>query len=162
MGLSSGTAYVNGQRQGRILEKPFCIGDSIARERVTSETPPRSLPVLDVEAERKWALDERARQCSGVYSDERIGFREVMVFLFCCGFFLMTLYWESERKRVSIGVKASFFSWSWRRRDTTLAGTQDKPQGQALSIRDGYNQATCLRASRQCETKSSLPYRLGL
>ncbi|KAF8369876.1 hypothetical protein HHK36_032091 [Tetracentron sinense] len=57
--LQVSTAYVNGQRQGRILEKPFCIGDSIARERITSETPPRSLPVLDVEAEMKLAFDSR-------------------------------------------------------------------------------------------------------
>ncbi|KDO70939.1 hypothetical protein CISIN_1g047226mg, partial [Citrus sinensis] len=26
------TAYVNGKRQGRIMEKPFCMGDTIARE----------------------------------------------------------------------------------------------------------------------------------
>lgn len=41
------------------MEKPFRIGYSIARERVTSETSLRSLPVLDVEAENKLALDSR-------------------------------------------------------------------------------------------------------
>ncbi|OVA18798.1 Male sterility [Macleaya cordata] len=57
--LQVSTAYVNGQRQGRILEKPFCIGESIARERVTSEILTGSLPVLDVKAEIKLALESR-------------------------------------------------------------------------------------------------------
>ncbi|KAK3020337.1 hypothetical protein RJ639_045321, partial [Escallonia herrerae] len=52
--LHISTAYVNGQRQGRIMEKAFCVGDSIARENFvlgTSETS--SLPILDVEEELK-------------------------------------------------------------------------------------------------------------
>lgn len=36
--LQISTAYVNGQRQGRVMEKPFCVGDSIARESLTSGT----------------------------------------------------------------------------------------------------------------------------
>ncbi|XP_077210012.1 jojoba acyl CoA reductase-related male sterility protein [Tasmannia lanceolata] len=55
--LHVSTAYVNGQRQGRILEKPFCIGDSIARERISSESSSDSIPILDVEGEIKLALD---------------------------------------------------------------------------------------------------------
>ncbi|XP_048321564.2 fatty acyl-CoA reductase 2, chloroplastic isoform X2 [Ziziphus jujuba] len=44
------TAYVNGQRQGRIMEKPFCIGESIAGENI-SETSPTFHPKLDIENE---------------------------------------------------------------------------------------------------------------
>ncbi|XP_034693380.1 fatty acyl-CoA reductase 2 [Vitis riparia] len=57
--LQVSTAYVNGQRQGRIMEKPFCIGDSIARESFISEAPPRLLPTLNIEAEIKLALDSK-------------------------------------------------------------------------------------------------------
>ncbi|RWR72082.1 Male sterility [Cinnamomum micranthum f. kanehirae] len=45
------TAYVNGQREGRVLERPFYMGESIARERLTTESSVNSLPELDVEAE---------------------------------------------------------------------------------------------------------------
>ncbi|KAK9266595.1 hypothetical protein L1049_021660 [Liquidambar formosana] len=57
--LQVSTAYVNGQRQGRIMEKPFCIGDSIAREILASESPSSSLPTLDVEGELKLVLDTK-------------------------------------------------------------------------------------------------------
>ncbi|KAK9286230.1 hypothetical protein L1049_014616 [Liquidambar formosana] len=57
--LHVSTAYANGERQGIILEKPFCMGESIARERIISESPPISLPVLDIDAEIKLALDLR-------------------------------------------------------------------------------------------------------
>lgn len=49
--LISITAYVNGQREGRVLERPFHVGESIARERLTTESSVNSLPELDVEAE---------------------------------------------------------------------------------------------------------------
>ncbi|KAK2975149.1 hypothetical protein RJ640_010829 [Escallonia rubra] len=56
--LHVSTAYVNGERQGQIMEMPFRMGDCIARERInTSGTPQRSIPVLDVEGEMKWAVD---------------------------------------------------------------------------------------------------------
>ncbi|KAK2985378.1 hypothetical protein RJ640_029335 [Escallonia rubra] len=58
--LHISTAYVNGQRQGRIMEKPFCVGDSIARENFvlgTSETS--ALPILDVEEELKLVLESK-------------------------------------------------------------------------------------------------------
>ncbi|KAF9592125.1 hypothetical protein IFM89_012554 [Coptis chinensis] len=51
------TAYANGERQGVILEKPFSIGDSIAREKASLECPVRFIPPLDVDAELKRALD---------------------------------------------------------------------------------------------------------
>ncbi|KAF6150201.1 hypothetical protein GIB67_023156 [Kingdonia uniflora] len=57
--LQVSTAYVNGQRQGRIMEKAFSIGDSIAKENIASNTYAGSLPLLDVEAEIKLALDTR-------------------------------------------------------------------------------------------------------
>lgn len=51
-------AYVNGQRQGRVMEKPFCVGDSIARESLVFGTPETlSLPMLNVEDEIKLVLD---------------------------------------------------------------------------------------------------------
>nr|ART33386.1 male sterility protein 2 [Lycium barbarum] len=53
--LQVSTAYVNGQRQGRIMEKPFCIGDSIAREKVDHN----SFPSLNVEDEIKLVLDSK-------------------------------------------------------------------------------------------------------
>lgn len=47
-------AYVNGQRQGRIMEKPFSIGESISRENLfSSET---CLPFLNVENEIQLSL----------------------------------------------------------------------------------------------------------
>ncbi|WRX25521.1 Fatty acyl-coenzyme A reductase, partial [Theobroma cacao] len=51
--------YVNGQRQGRIMEKPFDIGDCIARENLISETTPTSIPELDVEDELLLALNSK-------------------------------------------------------------------------------------------------------
>lgn len=42
------------------MEKPFTIGDSIAREIFDSETSPMSvLPILDVEDEIKLAFDSK-------------------------------------------------------------------------------------------------------
>ncbi|XP_031498415.1 fatty acyl-CoA reductase 2, chloroplastic-like [Nymphaea colorata] len=66
--LHVSTAFVNGQRKGRITEQPFKLGDSIARERFrssssaplsTSNSSPSlrsSLLKLDVEAEIESAL----------------------------------------------------------------------------------------------------------
>ncbi|ONK59681.1 uncharacterized protein A4U43_C08F9250 [Asparagus officinalis] len=54
--LQVSTAYVNGQRQGRVLEKAFCIGDTIAREKNSSEFSENSMPLLDIEAEIKFAF----------------------------------------------------------------------------------------------------------
>ncbi|KAH9326773.1 hypothetical protein KI387_006951, partial [Taxus chinensis] len=48
--LQISTAYVNGQREGRVLEKPFQIGDTIAREKARLEHG-QSPPMLDIEAE---------------------------------------------------------------------------------------------------------------
>ncbi|ERN04448.1 hypothetical protein AMTRI_Chr03g140830 [Amborella trichopoda] len=55
--LHVSTAYVNGQRQGRVMEKAFSKGDSIARERNLSGFPSNPLQGLDVEAELKLAMD---------------------------------------------------------------------------------------------------------
>ncbi|PPR98525.1 hypothetical protein GOBAR_AA22138 [Gossypium barbadense] len=52
-------AYVNGQRQGRVMEKPFDIGDCIARENLIAETTPRSIPELDIEEEFGLARDTK-------------------------------------------------------------------------------------------------------
>ena len=41
------------------MEKPFGIGESIAREKFVSETPPGLLPTLDVENEMKLALTSK-------------------------------------------------------------------------------------------------------
>ncbi|CAN6466490.1 unnamed protein product [Victoria cruziana] len=65
--LHVSTAFVNGQRQGRITEKPFKLGDSIARERFMSTSSAPSSPsssspsltssllTLDIEAELRSA-----------------------------------------------------------------------------------------------------------
>jgi hypothetical protein len=50
------TAYVNGQRQGRIMERPFSIGDNIARE-IFEFSSSKPLPTLDIEGEMKLASD---------------------------------------------------------------------------------------------------------
>ncbi|KAL9336394.1 hypothetical protein Peur_070882 [Populus x canadensis] len=58
--LQVSTAYVNGQRQGRIMEKPFLFGDCIARENlIISESTPRFAPALDIEHEMNLALDSK-------------------------------------------------------------------------------------------------------
>ncbi|BAT96478.1 hypothetical protein LR48_Vigan02g022100 [Vigna angularis] len=49
--LHVSTAYVNGQRQGRIMERPFSIGQCIAKEKFISEVSPKYIPTLDVEGE---------------------------------------------------------------------------------------------------------------
>lgn len=52
---------MNGQRQGKIMEKPFCMGDSIAKENlVISKNAQRLLvPTLDVENEIKLAFQSK-------------------------------------------------------------------------------------------------------
>lgn len=52
-------AYVNGQRQGKILEKPFCIGDSIARESLTYGNREVSIPKLNVEDEINLVMETK-------------------------------------------------------------------------------------------------------
>ncbi|KAM3217763.1 fatty acyl-CoA reductase 2, chloroplastic [Capsicum annuum] len=45
------TAYANGEREGIILEKPFTMGESITKEKITSISPFIEFPSLDVENE---------------------------------------------------------------------------------------------------------------
>ncbi|KAI4348817.1 hypothetical protein L6164_009493 [Bauhinia variegata] len=47
--LQVSTAYVKGQRQGRIMERPFNIGEIIARQQFLSKIPAKFLPKLDIE-----------------------------------------------------------------------------------------------------------------
>ncbi|PHU06733.1 hypothetical protein BC332_23222 [Capsicum chinense] len=42
------TAYVNGEREGLIYEKPFTMGESITKEKVTSHSPSTKFPSLNV------------------------------------------------------------------------------------------------------------------
>ncbi|KAL3623806.1 Fatty acyl-CoA reductase 2 [Castilleja foliolosa] len=56
--LQVSTAYVNGQRQGRIMEKPFSIGESLAGETVLYMNH-LSLPKLSVEDEIKIVLESK-------------------------------------------------------------------------------------------------------
>ena len=58
-------AYVNGQRQGVVLEKPFRLGDTIGKEL-------HKYAVLDIEAEIKLAFDSRRR------SDDSASFSQEM------------------------------------------------------------------------------------
>ncbi|XP_073362357.1 fatty acyl-CoA reductase 2, chloroplastic-like, partial [Aegilops tauschii subsp. strangulata] len=57
--LQVSTAYVNGQRQGLILEKPFCLGDTITKGIGSSDFSAHQNTVLDIEAEIKLAFDSR-------------------------------------------------------------------------------------------------------
>ncbi|KAJ1298626.1 hypothetical protein BS78_01G468300 [Paspalum vaginatum] len=59
--LQVSTAYVNGQRQGLVLEKPFRMGDTIAKELgcSSSDSSEHKIPVLDMEAEIKLAFYSR-------------------------------------------------------------------------------------------------------
>ncbi|KAG8367972.1 hypothetical protein BUALT_Bualt16G0128200 [Buddleja alternifolia] len=52
-------SYVNGQRQGRVMEKPFSIGESIAGEIVFYGNHKVSLPNLSVEDEIKLVLESK-------------------------------------------------------------------------------------------------------
>ncbi|CAN7075281.1 unnamed protein product [Brassica oleracea var. botrytis] len=51
--LQVSTAYVNGQRQGRVMEKPFSMGDCIATENFMEG----NRRALDIDKEMKLALD---------------------------------------------------------------------------------------------------------
>lgn len=50
--LQVSTAYVNGQRQGRVMEKAFCIGESLVDETTTTRS---CIPTLDIVNELKIA-----------------------------------------------------------------------------------------------------------
>ena len=52
---------MNGQRQGLVLENPFRMGDTIAKELGSSSGSEEGykIPVLDIEAEIKLAFDFR-------------------------------------------------------------------------------------------------------
>ncbi|KAH6785013.1 hypothetical protein C2S51_037468 [Perilla frutescens var. frutescens] len=52
-------AYVNGQRQGRIMEKPFCIGESILGETIVYGNHHATLPELSVEDEIKIVVEAK-------------------------------------------------------------------------------------------------------
>ncbi|KAK3136330.1 hypothetical protein QOZ80_5BG0431860 [Eleusine coracana subsp. coracana] len=54
--LHVSTAYVNGERQGVALEKPFCLGDTISSEPGSSEY---KTALLDIENEIKLAFNSR-------------------------------------------------------------------------------------------------------
>ena len=58
-GFVSHAAYVSGEREGMIMEKPFQMGESIAKEKATSELPPLSYPLLNVDSELEIALDSK-------------------------------------------------------------------------------------------------------
>ncbi|KAM3233310.1 hypothetical protein P3L10_018669 [Capsicum annuum] len=45
------TAYVNGEREGIILEKPFTMGESITKEKITSISPFTNFPSLHADNE---------------------------------------------------------------------------------------------------------------
>ncbi|XP_044982728.1 fatty acyl-CoA reductase 2, chloroplastic-like [Hordeum vulgare subsp. vulgare] len=61
--LQVSTAYVNGQRQGVVLEKPFRLGDTIGKGSAGSSdsSEQHKNAVLDIEAEIKLAFDSRSR-----------------------------------------------------------------------------------------------------
>ena len=69
-------AYVNGLRQGRVLEKVFRVGESIAFESSVSEKGDReSLQILDIEKEMKLGLcsDEALDDNSATQTMKELG-----------------------------------------------------------------------------------------
>ncbi|ONK72607.1 uncharacterized protein A4U43_C04F21170 [Asparagus officinalis] len=65
------TAYVNGQRQGRVLEEPLSIGDTIVPETiVSSDVSEKSIPFLDIGTEMKLAFSSAGRTTSGASSTQ--------------------------------------------------------------------------------------------
>ncbi|XP_062210015.1 fatty acyl-CoA reductase 2, chloroplastic-like [Phragmites australis] len=69
--LQVSTAYVNGQRQGLVLERPFRMGDTITKELDSSDSEHKST-VLDIEEEIKLAFDSRR------HSDDSVSFSQEM------------------------------------------------------------------------------------
>ncbi|CAL5021989.1 unnamed protein product [Urochloa decumbens] len=90
--LQVSTAYVNGERQGVVLEKPFRLGDTIASELASAgSSQHKSGAVLDIEAEIKLAFDSRRRsddsasftqgmKCLGVERAKLHGWQDTYVF----------------------------------------------------------------------------------
>lgn len=89
--LHVSTAYVNGQRQGRIMERPFSIGDCIAREKLISGVPPKFLPILDIENEINLVLKNKGNNIEdnllaqkmremGLERAKRFGWQDTYVF----------------------------------------------------------------------------------
>ncbi|XP_044359896.1 fatty acyl-CoA reductase 2, chloroplastic [Triticum aestivum] len=70
--LHISTAYVNGRRQGVVLEKPFSLGDTITKELGYSDSSGLQNTVLDIEAEIKLAF------CSKHNSDDAASFSQQM------------------------------------------------------------------------------------
>lgn len=65
------SAYVNGQTQGVVLEKPFRLGDTIRKDSSDSSEQHKN-PMLDIEAEIKLAFDSRR------HSDDSASFSQEM------------------------------------------------------------------------------------
>lgn len=77
------TAYVNGQRQGLILEKPFCLGDTLTKGIGSSDFSAHHNTVLDIEAEIKLAFDSRRHSdasASVTQEMKELGSRGILVF----------------------------------------------------------------------------------
>nr|XP_045086642.1 fatty acyl-CoA reductase 2, chloroplastic-like [Aegilops tauschii subsp. strangulata] len=70
--LHVSTAYVNGRRQGVVLEKPFSLGDTITKELGYSDSSGLRNTVLDIEAEIKLAF------CSRHNSNDAASFSQEM------------------------------------------------------------------------------------
>ncbi|KAJ4796456.1 Fatty acyl-CoA reductase [Rhynchospora pubera] len=75
--LQVSTAYVNGQRQGAILERPFGLGDTIASEISSSNY----CPVLDIEEEIKLAFSSTAKDdASNVQEMKDLGLKRAKLY----------------------------------------------------------------------------------
>ena len=63
---------MNGQRQGLVLENPFRMGDTIAKELGSSSGSEEGykIPVLDIEAEIKLAFSRRHSDDSPSFAQE--------------------------------------------------------------------------------------------
>ncbi|KAK4778173.1 hypothetical protein SAY87_018360 [Trapa incisa] len=106
--LHVSTAYVNGERQGVVMEKPFFMGQSIAGEKRTTTTSgtddlqASSLPQLDVHAEIKLASQmaqdlakdelERGMRELGLNRARMFGWQDTYVFTKAMGEMMISSY----------------------------------------------------------------------
>ncbi|XP_073360193.1 fatty acyl-CoA reductase 2, chloroplastic-like [Aegilops tauschii subsp. strangulata] len=122
--LQVSTAYVNGQRQGLILEKPFCLGDTITKGIGSSDFSTHRNIVLDIEAEIKLAFDSRRHSfasASVTQEMKELGSREktrsMMGGSHPSGLNLGVLRAETEKEgEVTGGDRRRIRRWRWCRR----------------------------------------------
>ena len=96
------TTYVNGQRQGLILEKPFCLGDTITKGIGSSYFSAHQNTVLDIEAEIKLAFYSRRHSSASASVTQEIKELGVISKMFMWKFYfsiILTVHtWMTENE----------------------------------------------------------------